>query len=90
MVFVSFMCLGVVVMAGALSVLAKRLKKAGLIPLFALSALGMLGMGYLSSKDFSSPAMNWLAESVNLFAQGAMLLGVYLLDKAGLKEYNLS
>lgn len=89
MIFVSFMCLGVLVMAGVLSVMAARLKKAGLISLFALAALGMLGMGYLSSQDFSSAAMNWIAESVNLFAQASLLLGVYLLDKAGLKEYNV-
>lgn len=89
MVFVPMMCLGIGVLCTVLSVIAAKLKKKGLIPVFALAFFGMLGMGYLSSKDFADPAMNWLAEGVNVFGQGMLLLGTLLLNKAGLTGYKL-
>ena len=39
-------------------------------PVFVL----MLGMGYLSSRDFTQASMNWIAEGVNLVGQGIFLL----------------
>ena len=89
MIFVSFMCLGIIAIGSGLSVLAARLKKKDLIPLFILAIFGMLGMGYLSSKDFAQVSMNWIAEGVNAFAQGVLLLGVWKLHKAGLRELQL-
>lgn len=46
---------------------------------FVLSFVFVLGMGYLSGKDFTIPAMNWLAEGVNTIGQGAFLVGAKLL-----------
>ena len=85
-IFVTMMCLGIGVLCAALSVLAARLKRKALIAVFALAFVGMLGMGYLSSKDFADPAMNWAAEATNVFGQGMLLLGVLGLKKAGLEK----
>ena len=85
-IFVSMMCVGIGVLCAALSVLAAKLKKKALIAVFALAFVGMLGMGYLSSKDFADPAMNWAAEATNVFGQGMLLLGVLGLKKAGLEK----
>ena len=42
-------------------------------------------MGYLSSRDFDSAKMNWIAQSVNSFAQLAYLIGalILILHKGG-------
>lgn len=87
MVFVPMMCLGIGVLCTVLSILAAKLKKKGFIIVFALAFIGMLGMGYLSSKDFADPAMNWIAEGTNVFGQGMLLWGTLALRKAGLQEY---
>lgn len=81
MVFVVLMVLGVAAMDISLMVLAARRKKRAAIPLLILSLVFVLGMGYLSSKDFADPAMNWLAEGVNVLGQGAFLAGACLLRK---------
>ena len=88
-IFVSMMCLGIGVLCTVLSVIAVKLKKKHLIAVFALAFIGMLGMGYLSSKDFSDPAMNWLAEGTNVLGQGLLLWGAMGLKKAGLQELKL-
>jgi hypothetical protein len=49
----------------------------------------MLGMGYLSSKDFSVPAMNWIGEAVNVAGMGLFLAGVRTLHGAGLEKFEL-
>lgn len=90
MIFVSFMCLGIVTIGGSLAVIAAGMKKKAIIPLFVLAIVGMLGMGYLSSKDFTQASMNWIAEGVNTFAQSMFLLGVVKLHKAGLKKFKIN
>ena len=87
MIFVSMMCLGIGVLCTALSIIAAKLKKKALIGVFALAFIGMLGMGYLSSKDFAEPAMNWIAEATNVFGQGMLLWGALSLKKAGLDSF---
>ena len=72
-----------------LCVLSKKLKKPALIAIFAISFVCCLGMGYLSSKDFTEASMNWIAEFVNFAGQGLFALGVWMLHKAGLKELEL-
>ena len=69
-----------------LCVLAKKMKKPVAIAIFAVSFVCCLGMGYLSSKDFTEASMNWIAEFVNFFGQGLFLLGTWMLHKAVLKE----
>ncbi|MBQ7247180.1 MAG: hypothetical protein IJS22_03710 [Lachnospiraceae bacterium] len=85
-IFITFMVLGLGMMDAGLCVLAKRLKKPLLIVFFAVSFVCSLGMGYLSTRDFSGAAMNWIAEGVNIVGEGMLLLGVVLLRKNGLVE----
>lgn len=86
MIFVGMMVLGAVGLCGSLAVIAKRMKKPAAIALFIVAFVFMMGMGYLSSKDFADPNMNWIAEGVNVVGQLAMLLGVNMLMKAGMAE----
>ena len=88
-VFVGLMVAGLGVMDVVLCILAKKMKKPWLIALFILSFVCSLGMGYLSTKDFAKASMNWIAEGVNVVGQGTLLLGVYLMDKNGLKNLKL-
>jgi hypothetical protein len=48
-----------------------------------------MGMGYLSSRDATSAAVNWIEQGVNCVGQGAMLLGALTLHRAGLRDYQL-
>ena len=56
----------------------------------AVDILLHVGMGYLSSKDFTQSFMNWVAQGVNVFGQAALLYGVLQLEKAGLGDLRLS
>lgn len=89
MIFVTLMVGGLGMLCGVLSALSFRLKKPGLTVLFVLSFLGILGMGYLSTRDFTSASMNWIAQAVNVFAQGALLAGALLAHKFGLAALRL-
>lgn len=90
MIFVVLMVLGLGGVNASLAVISKKMKKPGLIALFAISFIFSLMMGYLSSKDFSQGYMNWAAELVNIIGQGSLLAGCILLDKAGLEEFELA
>lgn len=90
MIFVAFMCSGIAVMGICLSVVAAKMQKKKAIPLFIFTIIGLLMMGYLSSKDFTVPALNWLAELVNTLAQSAFLWGTLILHKAGLADFELN
>ena len=86
MIFVGMMVLGAVGLCGSLAVIAKRMKRPAAVALFIVAFFFMMGMGYLSSKDFADPNMNWIAEGVNVVGQLALLLGVKTLMKAGLAD----
>ncbi len=88
-VFVGLMVAGLGIMDVVLCILAAKLKKPGVIALFALSFVCSLCMGYLSSQDFAQASMNWIAEGVNVVGQGALLWGVILLHKNGLSKLKL-
>lgn len=81
MLFVALMVLGVGALDVSLMVLAARRGRKAAVPVLIVSLLFVLGMGYLSSKDFSQPAMNWVAECVNIVGQGAFFLGARMLRK---------
>jgi len=87
--FVGLMVAGLGCMDAGLCYLSARLKKKTTIVLFVLSFVCCLCMGYLSSQDFAQASMNWIAEGVNVVGQGAFLVGVWMLHKAGLAEYRL-
>ena len=89
LIFILFMCSGIIVIGTVLSVIAARMKQKKAVPMFVINIVGLLIMGYLSGKDFSSPMFNWIAEGVNLTAQAAFLVGTLILHKAGLAEFSL-
>ena len=77
------MVLGDMGMSAGLVYIAKKVKKAA-IPLFIVSFVMILMMGYLSSRDFAQASMHWVAQSVNVVAEGLLLLGAVMLHRAGL------
>ena len=88
-IFVSFLMVGFGCLNFGLIPLAKKLKKPAAIVLLIVSFVLLMGMGYLSSKDFSEAAMNWVAQGVNIGAQAAFVLAVCILHRAGLKDLKL-
>ena len=86
MALVGLMIIGVAAMDAALCYLANKMKKRNALVCFIVSFFLVLGMGYLSSKDFDQAFMNWAAQIVNIGGQGLFYLGVRILDKAGLKN----
>jgi len=87
--FVGLMIAGLGILDAVLCILSVKLKKPALITLFVISFVCSLGMGYLSSQDFTQSLMNWIAEGVNVVGQGALLAGVILLHKNGLADLRL-
>lgn len=85
-VFITMMVLGLGAMCAALSVVAARMKKKGLIAVFALTFLCYMAMGYLASGDGSSALMNWVEQGVNTLGQILLLFGVAKLHRAGLRS----
>ena len=84
--FVGMMVLGLGAICGSLAVLAVRMKKKALVPVFFLCFLCYMSMGYLASRDSASVAMNWIEQGVNTLGQVLLLWGVLSLHKAGLRE----
>ena len=87
--FVGLMVAGLACMTAGLSYVAIRMKKVAAVVCFAVTFVCCMCMGYLSSQDFAQAAMNWLAEGINVVGQGALLLGVALLHRAGLAAWEL-
>ncbi len=88
-VFISMMVLGLGTICACLSVLAARMKKKGLIPIFVLCFFVYMAMGYLGSRGENSAAANWIEQGVNTLGQALLLWGVLGLHKAGLRNYKL-
>jgi hypothetical protein len=86
MIFVAFMVVGLGLVCTALSIVAAKLKKPLLIALFVVVFFLYLSMGCLSTRDFSSSYMNWLAQGVNFIATMLFLFGVMRLHSAGLAD----
>ena len=81
MVFVAMMILGSLGYCGGLALYAKRQNKKTAPILFLVAFVSLLAMGYLSSRDFEKPAMNWIAEGVNLVGQLVLLVASIMLAK---------
>lgn len=88
-IFVTMMCLGLIGLCASLSVIAVKMKKSKIVILFAVACIGLLGMGYMSTKDFTDPMMNWIAEILNTASQTCLLCGVIALRKGGLRDFVL-
>ncbi len=89
MVFISMMVLGLGAMCGGLSVVAAKMKRKRLIPVFVLCVFAYMAMGYLGSRDDSSAAANWIEQGVNTLGMALLLWGSLGLHRAGLREYKL-
>lgn len=88
-VFVTLMVLGLAFMDTGLSIFSLKLKKPGLIALFDISFISSLSMGYLSSRDFDSAAVNWAAECINIVGQLSLLLASLSMHRNGFGEMRL-
>ena len=88
-VFITMMVLGLGGMCWGLGVIAVKMKKKALIPVFVLCFFCYMAMGYLASRDDSSAAVNWAEQGVNCLGQALLLGGVHTLHRAGLREYEL-
>ena len=88
--FISMMVLGLGGMCAGLSVVAKKMKKGWLIPIFILCFFCYMGMGYLASRGGDSAADNWIEQGVNCVGQILLLIGIGTLYRSGLREFKLS
>ena len=88
-IFILMMVLGLGSICGVLSVLAFRMRKKGAALLFIAAFLCSMGMGAMSGQDATLAWVNWVEQSINCVGQGLLMLGVMILDKAGLKEIKL-
>lgn len=86
MALVGIMVIGLGAMDASLAFLASRLKKRSALVCFIVSFFLCLGMGYLSSKDFTQASMNWIAQGVNLAGQLLLYIGCRQLHDAGLAD----
>ncbi len=83
--FIIMMVFGLGGMCAVLSILAAKMKKAPVMVLFILSFVCAMGMGYMSGQDSTQAWVNWAEQSVNTVSQLCLLIGTFLLHKAGLK-----
>ena len=86
MVFVMGNVLGSLGMLSGLVWVAKKMKVKPAIPLFILTFVSLMMMGYLSSRDFAQASMHWVAQGVNLLGQVLFFIGSLLLHRAGLAD----
>ena len=85
-IFVMGNVLGALGMLSGLVWVAKKMKVKPAIPLFILTFVLLMMMGYLSSHDFAQASMNWIAQSVNAVSEALFFIGSLLLHKAGLAD----
>ena len=88
-IFIMMMVLGLGSICTCLSIIACKMKKKGAMVLFILAFLCSMGMGAMSGQDSTQAWVNWTEQGINCVGQGLLMWGVILLDKAGLKEFNL-
>lgn len=86
LIFIIFQVLGLGGTQFILSTKAHKMKKPVAIIFFVISFIFMLGMGYLGSKFDDSSSMHWTAQLTNIISQGALLIGVMIMHKAGLAK----
>ncbi len=85
-IFVIIQIIGCAGTQWCLFAMARRMKQNTAAILFILAFMSMLGMGYLSSQFDDSSSMHWIAQSVNIVSQAALLGGVLILHKNGLAK----
>ena len=88
MPFIMMMVVGLGGLCAGLSILAVKMKKGAATVLFVLSFVCAMAMGYMSSQDSTLAWVNWAEQSINTASQLCLMLGVFMLHKAGLKDWN--
>lgn len=86
--FITMMVVGLGGLCVGLSILGKKMKKGWVAVLFAASFLLSMGMGYLGTKDSALAWVNWAEQSVNSASQLCLMLGVLVLHRAGLADFD--
>lgn len=86
MALVGIMVVGLGAMDAGLCFLANKLKKRSALVCFIVSFFLSLGMGYLSSRDFTQASMNWIAQGINTVGQLLLYVGCRILHKGGLNK----
>ena len=89
MIFVGLMVAGLGMMNYGLIRPARKLKKPLAVVLLIVSFVCILGMGYLSTRDFTQAYMNWAAQLVNIIGQVSLFAAALILHRAGLAEAEL-
>ncbi len=89
-VFIVMMVLGLGAICGCLGVLAAKMEKKRLIPVFVLCFFAYMAMGYLASRGSETAAANWLEQGVNTLGQILLLWGTVSLHRAGLRNFQLN
>ena len=79
------MVLGALGLCGGLAIESRRCGRKKAAAFFILSFVFMLMMGYLGTKDFAKPSMNWIGKGTNLAGQAFFLLASKDLTAAGRK-----
>ncbi len=87
LIFVIFTIFSTFCIWMGLAWIASKMKEKKAFLMFILSFVCMLGMGYLSSRDFTNPMMNWIGEIMNIIGMALLLTGVRMLHKGGLEFY---
>lgn len=85
MLFVILMVVGVILLDGCILFIAIKNKCLGAIIAIIISFVGVLGMGYLSTR---SELSDWIKEIVNTFGQGGFFVTALILRKKGLGNVN--
>ncbi len=85
--FILAMVVGLGGLCAGLGIVAKKMKKAWLIALFAGSFALSMGMGYMGTRDSTLAWVNWAEQGINSASQLCLMLGTILLHKAGLKDW---
>lgn len=89
LIFVIFNVAGLAALRICLAVIAKKQKCVKAMVMLLVSIPTMLMMGYMSSKDFTQPVFNLIAEVINSIGQLLFLLALISMDRAGLKTFQL-
>ncbi|MDO4651076.1 MAG: hypothetical protein Q4B26_20755 [Eubacteriales bacterium] len=88
-IFISMMVVGLGCICSVLSIVSFKMKKKWASAFFILSFLCSMGMGAMSGQDSTQAWVNWTEQTINCVGQGLLMIGVIVLDKAGLREFTL-
>jgi len=89
MMFVIFNVVGLIFVRIGLALVAKKMGRKAAMAALICSIPVMMGMGFLSSRDFSQPIYNLYAELVNMLGQVLLLVAVYDMHREGLGKFEL-